>query len=282
MLWMVFRIDPDLVRPLLPEGVVLSETLTGVLGIYELVAGWPFGQWSRSFGGVAVQGYDSPDTGEAVYITGDIVSAHAAPTVRRVFDDCCVAGTPRVWWDDDKLCGSVTNAETTWLEAAIRPTEALREGITGVDAYLTLTKTGLYRHLMTYVGGFAPADVTSLSTNDAAPVGLKALRPTEIVLGLQCHQLQATWAAPHPAREVASAAAPSADRAAIAIRALGLTPAESRLASLVGDGRTVRQAALQLGISENTARSTLKVVYGKLGVRKQSELSRLITRLQFT
>ena len=281
MLWMVFRIDPDIVRPLLPEGVVLSDTLTGVLGVYELVAGWPFGHWSRCFGGVAVQGYDSPDTGEAVYITGDVVSAHAAPAVHRLFDDCCVTGTSRVWRDDDLLRGSVSNGGSGWLDAAIQPKEALTEGITGVDAYLGLTKEGLTRHLMTYVGGFAPADVTSLSISEAAPVGLRALRPSEIVLGLQCHHLQATWGAPYPARGGISTAPPSADRAAGALRALGLTPAESRLANVIGEGHSVRQAAQQLGISENTARSTLKIVYGKLGVRKQSELSRLITRLQF-
>ncbi len=60
----------------------------------------------------------------------------------------------------------------------------------------------------------------------------------------------------------------------------GLTAAEARLGALVGVGLGAREAANELGISEHTARSTLKTVYDKLGIRKQSELGHLVARLQ--
>jgi DNA-binding CsgD family transcriptional regulator len=63
---------------------------------------------------------------------------------------------------------------------------------------------------------------------------------------------------------------------------MGLTPAEARLAALIGKGFTARSAAQELRISEHTARSTLKQVYGKLGIRKQAELGHFIARVQFS
>lgn len=61
--------------------------------------------------------------------------------------------------------------------------------------------------------------------------------------------------------------------------ALGLTPAQARVAALVGSGQTPREAAEALGISENTTRQHLKQVFQKLSIRRQSELARLTERL---
>lgn len=65
------------------------------------------------------------------------------------------------------------------------------------------------------------------------------------------------------------------------LQAFGLTAAEAKLAALVGGGLGVKGAAESLQISEHTARSTLKSVYEKLQIRKQSELGGLVARLQF-
>jgi DNA-binding CsgD family transcriptional regulator len=64
-----------------------------------------------------------------------------------------------------------------------------------------------------------------------------------------------------------------------ALRLFGLTPAEARVAALVGAGRSPREAAEALGIAEGTARILLKHAYGKLDISRQSELARLVTRL---
>jgi DNA-binding CsgD family transcriptional regulator/PAS domain-containing protein len=64
------------------------------------------------------------------------------------------------------------------------------------------------------------------------------------------------------------------------LQLLGLTPGEARVAASVGAGRSVKKAAHELGIAENTARSVLKVAYEKLGIGKQSELAKIVARLE--
>jgi DNA-binding CsgD family transcriptional regulator len=59
----------------------------------------------------------------------------------------------------------------------------------------------------------------------------------------------------------------------------GLTPAESRLASLIGTGIAPREAASLLNITEETARTVLKRVFSKANVARQPELVALLNRL---
>jgi DNA-binding CsgD family transcriptional regulator len=59
-------------------------------------------------------------------------------------------------------------------------------------------------------------------------------------------------------------------------RLYGLTAAEARLTQELIQGRTLDEAAAQLAISSNTARSQLRTVFSKTGVRRQSELVRLL------
>lgn len=65
------------------------------------------------------------------------------------------------------------------------------------------------------------------------------------------------------------------------LQLLGLTGAEASIAELVGSGLSARDAATALRLSENTVRSTLKAIYDKLDISKQSELARLLARFQF-
>lgn len=60
---------------------------------------------------------------------------------------------------------------------------------------------------------------------------------------------------------------------------LGLTPAEARIASAVGTGLSPRVAAARLGVTENTVRSALTLIYAKLMISRQSELALLVARL---
>lgn len=64
-----------------------------------------------------------------------------------------------------------------------------------------------------------------------------------------------------------------------ALRMLGLTAAEARLAALVGQGLSPDEAAAQAGITVATARVHLRRVHDKLGIRRQAELIRLIAAL---
>ena len=62
-------------------------------------------------------------------------------------------------------------------------------------------------------------------------------------------------------------------------RLFALAPAEARVATLIGSGLSPRQTAKNLGISEETVRTTLKRVFAKVGVSRLSELAVLLTKL---
>lgn len=61
---------------------------------------------------------------------------------------------------------------------------------------------------------------------------------------------------------------------------LGLTPAEAKVAVRIGRGLSPAEAATDLGITQNTARFTLQTVFEKLGIRRQSQLAQVVTRLE--
>ncbi len=57
-----------------------------------------------------------------------------------------------------------------------------------------------------------------------------------------------------------------------------LTPSEARLCKLISSGLSLKQAATQLGNTESTARSTLKIIFDKTQTNRQSELIALCHR----
>jgi DNA-binding CsgD family transcriptional regulator len=59
-------------------------------------------------------------------------------------------------------------------------------------------------------------------------------------------------------------------------QALGLTPAEARLARLLAEGIDLDQAAARLRLTIHTARSRLKAIFHKTGTHRQVELVRLV------
>lgn|GEM_PF-1988046 len=59
-------------------------------------------------------------------------------------------------------------------------------------------------------------------------------------------------------------------------RLFGLTPAEARLASFLANGVSVEDAAAQLGVTRNTARTQLQAVFLKTRTNRQGDLIRLI------
>jgi DNA-binding CsgD family transcriptional regulator len=75
-------------------------------------------------------------------------------------------------------------------------------------------------------------------------------------------------------RDVGTAADPTIIR-----HLLGLTLGEARLAAQIGAGKTPREAAQILKLSENSARTILKRVYAKVGVSRQAELATMLSRL---
>jgi DNA-binding CsgD family transcriptional regulator len=56
----------------------------------------------------------------------------------------------------------------------------------------------------------------------------------------------------------------------------GFSPAENRVALLLGEGRSPREIAQAIGVSFNTVRSQMKSIFAKAGVKRQGELIRLL------
>lgn len=59
-------------------------------------------------------------------------------------------------------------------------------------------------------------------------------------------------------------------------RMFGLTPAEGRLLALLVRGSTLKQSALALGITYNTARAHLRIIFEKTGTKRQAALLQLV------
>lgn len=60
-------------------------------------------------------------------------------------------------------------------------------------------------------------------------------------------------------------------------RLFDLTRAEARLALLLANGLTLEDAGDQLGIRRNTVRAHLRSIFSKMGVKRQTELIRLVS-----
>jgi DNA-binding CsgD family transcriptional regulator len=70
----------------------------------------------------------------------------------------------------------------------------------------------------------------------------------------------------------------SADHATLFAQSYGLTTSEGRLALLLAAGRSLAEAAVELGLTLETARNYSKRLYGKTGTRGQPDLVRLVLR----
>lgn len=65
-------------------------------------------------------------------------------------------------------------------------------------------------------------------------------------------------------------------REAFVAKLFGLTISEATMAILLAEGVTISQAAKQLSLTENSARTVSKRIFAKTGARRQAELVRLI------
>jgi DNA-binding CsgD family transcriptional regulator len=65
-----------------------------------------------------------------------------------------------------------------------------------------------------------------------------------------------------------------------ALNAIGLSPAESKVAIVVGSGLSPQEASDHLGITVLTVRTHLKNIYQKLDLQRQGDLVQLVTKLR--
>ena len=60
---------------------------------------------------------------------------------------------------------------------------------------------------------------------------------------------------------------------------LGLTPAETRIAMMLAEGYTSRDIARETNRAYSTVRTHVKGLFGKLGVRRQFDVARIVREL---
>jgi len=58
----------------------------------------------------------------------------------------------------------------------------------------------------------------------------------------------------------------------------GLSPAEARVAGLIGEARTIHATARALATSPGTVRNHLKAIFAKIGISRQAELVAILSR----
>jgi DNA-binding CsgD family transcriptional regulator len=77
-------------------------------------------------------------------------------------------------------------------------------------------------------------------------------------------------------RQILDLPTPSESR----VRAMfGLTAAEARLAQLLASGDTLEEVAEKLSIKLTTARSQLAIIFSKAGIRRQTKLVAILSRI---
>ncbi|MBN9316464.1 MAG: helix-turn-helix transcriptional regulator [Devosia sp.] len=228
---------------------------------------------------------DAPDYMQALRPLEYVFGLHA-PRVNSIWSEPRVVGP-----------GASKNAASVFLSliddtgraaAIVREDGTLLEANTRALALLKLDGSGVGERLLSNV----PAERQALARALRMSVGRTGPRLSDPVL-MQLpgggYVLAYVLPLEHGAHARDSALVLLADMhgperrdAAQLLQLFGLTAAEARLAALVGTGMPPKAAAGELGISEHTARSTLKTVYDKLEIKKQSELGHLVARLQYS
>lgn len=82
--------------------------------------------------------------------------------------------------------------------------------------------------------------------------------------------------APAPVFLILARPSATSERAGRAARCFGLTPAENRLLDCLVEGLELKDAACRLGVARTTARTHLQRIFDKTGVRRQTDLQRMI------
>lgn len=113
----------------------------------------------------------------------------------------------------------------------------------------------------------------------ALATGQEGAQSVLTVVGIRASsQIALPWTGGRPSHAlvIIDHAARTEEHQASLVAGCGLTKAEYQLAKLIGDGQSLRDAADCLKISYETARSRLKIVFGKTGVHRQAGLVALM------
>lgn len=104
-------------------------------------------------------------------------------------------------------------------------------------------------------------------------------KPLQVVVGPACASMAALPSCPAVVVFIHDLSAQIRPRSELLKRLYGLTPAEVRVSCLLLDGKSTEEITEVLGTSKNTLKTQLQSIFGKTGVRRQSELLRTLMYL---
>ncbi|WP_010324655.1 helix-turn-helix transcriptional regulator [Marinobacterium stanieri] len=122
----------------------------------------------------------------------------------------------------------------------------------------------------------------SAEAEGKVPEAMSVTRPSgEVSLGVVVESIPSTaWAEgkgqPAAVVYIRDAVGKSQASNEVAKKLFGLTPAETALSIQLSNGLSLEEAAEALNIRRNTARAHLRAIFSKTGVRRQTELVRII------
>ncbi len=159
-----------------------------------------------------------------------------------------------------------------YANAAMESVLRRRAGLALRQGELNATQAGVEQTFAAWVasslqaadGGPTGSDVLTLPQGDQRHLSVRAMPVNGPMGGLLPNSTLLLMTTEHAPREAMS-------RAAIG-QLFGCTPTEARLAELLAQGSSLRQAAQQMGVTYGTARVYLKIVFDKTGARTQAQL----------
>lgn len=179
-------------------------------------------------------------------------------------------------------CGAlIVDRAMRVIHANAAAEKLIGDGLAIRDGQLAASSPGEQRRFQRFLIGSLTKGADG---NAAEPIALS--RPSGgkplIVQVVPVSPKLADWSLPQSAGALLLIVDPDAQGSPALDKALslfGLAPSEARLAVLIGEGRSRREAAEALGISHWTASDTIKRIYAKLDISSQSALVRLLDRL---
>ena len=149
---------------------------------------------------------------------------------------------------------------------------ATREGVRADDAQESTNLALLIRQATaTSIGnGLHPGGAIFISRRSLPPLHLLVIPLRNLQLGLSTSAAAVVFVV-DPSRRLRPAAE-------IFSGLYRLTPAESRVALLLGDGKSLSEIAQTLGVSRNTLKTQVARVYSKTHTSRQSQLARLLAQ----
>lgn len=107
----------------------------------------------------------------------------------------------------------------------------------------------------------------------------QSAKPLQVVVGPSCASMTALSSCPAAVVFIHDLSARIRPRFELLKALYGLTPAEARVTCLLLDGKSSREITEILGTSKNTLKTQMQSIFGKTGVRRQSELIRALMHL---